>query len=110
MYVYMCLCIYVYFISSMYSINCVIVGFWPSTANCDLCALLYVSVQRNRGLNSIFQNIELAIYYERGLFSVFFNANHTCLRPLDPEISVTKGRLIITGNIEKMALKVCLVF
>ena len=35
----MCLYIYVYFIQSMYSINSVIVGFWPSTANCDLCAL-----------------------------------------------------------------------
>ena len=54
-----------------------------------------VSVQRNRGLNSIFKNIELAIYNERGLFSVFFNANHTCLRPLDPEISVTKGRWVL---------------
>ena len=32
----MCLCIYAYFILSMYnSIICVIVGFWPSTANCD---------------------------------------------------------------------------
>ena len=56
---------------------------------------IYVSVQRNRGHNSIFKNIELAIYYERGLFSVFFNANLTCLRPLDPEISVTKGRYVL---------------
>ena len=64
-----------------------------------MCVCVCVSVQRNRGLNSIFKNIELAIYYERGLFSVFFNANHTCLRPLDPEISVTKGRLIkLTAN------------
>ena len=54
-----------------------------------------MSVQRNRGLNSIFKNNELAIYNERGLFSVFFNANHTCLRPLDPEISVTKGRWVL---------------
>ena len=26
----------------MYSINCVIVGFWPCTAYYDLCALLYI--------------------------------------------------------------------
>ena len=37
----MCLYISMYILFNLI-INSVIVGFWRSTANCDLCALLYI--------------------------------------------------------------------